>query len=327
MSSAGSKKNFRDYLFVRFLIVKLNAIHLPGFKGMGLYDVLAFFGHALLEQKVFMFATAVAYSFFLALFPALIFFFTLIPYIPVKNLDVQILNYLFSVLPTQSYSLVKDTVYDIVHNRNVSLLSFGFLFTLFLATNGMNTLLSSFTRDYEILKRRSYIRQRVYALALTLVLAVEIIGGMILLVSGESLIKMLFGYLEFREKLLYYTLIGVNWIFVVAIIFFGISLLYYFGIPVKNRKEWKFITPGSILGCIFIILSTVGFKFYVIHFANYNKVYGSLGTMIILMVWFYLMSAILIIGFELNTAIERALHHHREKEKLKPKENFFINKE
>ena len=312
-------------VIVRLLIIRLNRIRLPGFMHMGLYDVLRFFIRSLIEYQISMQASAVAFRFFMALFPTLIFSFTLIPYVPVNNLDRQILTAIAAVFPPQSVPMIKETMGEILYHKRGGLLSFGFFFTLFLATSGTNALLTAFNRNYEIFKHRNFLKQRMYSTWLTLLLFLELITGAVLLIFGERVFGRLFLYLHFKGEASQWTITLINWGIVMAMIFVAISFLYYYGASLKDRKDWKFISPGSLLSSTCVFIASFGFKYYVTNFANYNKLYGSLGTMIILMVWFYIMAAVMIVGFDLNSAIQNAVHHHRQEILNRPKENYFMH--
>jgi len=288
---------------------------LPGFHPLPLYDVAAFFSHEIQQRTLLNKASALAFNFMLAFFPATIFLFTLIPYIPIKNFQVELLKVLATVLPYNAYMAFEATIEDIVRIHNGSLLSIGFVSALYFATNGIVNLMQAFNRSSLIIEKRTWFKRRTIALSLTVVISVALLVAITLLTGGEALIALVIGKKSF---LLIYLLKLARWIIVVGIFFVTISLLYRYG-P-ANKQKWKFLSTGSIMATILAILTSLGFAYYINNFSSYNKVYGSLGGLIILMLWLYLNSLILLIGFELNASIEYSKRNIKE---VKPMFNTF----
>ena len=288
---------------------------LPGFHPLPLYDVAAFFSHEIQQRTLLNKASALAFNFMLAFFPATIFLFTLIPYIPIKNFQAELLRVLATVLPYNAYMAFEATIEDIVRIHNGSLLSIGFVSALYFATNGIVNLMQAFNRSSLIIEKRTWFKRRTIALTLTVVISVALLVAITLLTGGEALIALLIGQKSF---LLIYLLKLARWIIVVGIFFVTISLLYRYG-P-ANKQKWKFLSTGSIMATILAILTSLGFAYYINNFSSYNKVYGSLGGLIILMLWLYLNSLILLIGFELNASIEYSKRNIKE---VKPMFNTF----
>jgi membrane protein len=294
---------------------------LPGFHPLPLYDVIAFFSHEIQERTLLNKASALAFNFMLAFFPATIFLFTLIPYIPIKNFQGQLLSVLSTVLPYNAYMAFQATIEDIVRIHNGKLLSVGFVSALYFATNGISNLMQAFNRSSLVIEKRTWLKRRSIALVLTVVISIALLVAITIMTGGEALISTLKAHIQKKSNFWIYLLAFSRWIIVIAIFFFTISLLYRYG-P-ANKQKWKFLSTGSIMATILAILTSLGFAYYINNFSSYNKVYGSLGGLIILMLWLYLNSLILLIGFELNASIE---YSKRNIKVVKPMFNAFRQK-
>lgn len=310
-------------IFLRFKfyqrIVKWSKSYiLPGFDPLPLYDVVAFFSHEVQQQTLLNRASALAFNFMLAFFPATIFLFSLIPYIPIKDFQGQLLSILSTILPYNAYMAFEATIEDIVKHQNGSLLSLGFVSALYFATNGISNLMQAFNRSSLVIEKRSWLKRRRIALALTVVLSVALLAAITLLTAGEAVITLLQRHIQQKSHFWIYLLIFSRWVIILIIFFVSISLLYRYG-P-ANQQKWKFFSTGAIMATILAILTSLGFAYYINHFSSYNKIYGSIGTLIILMLWLYLNSLILLIGFELNASID---HSKRNIKVVKPMFNTF----
>ncbi|MGZ3873580.1 MAG: YihY/virulence factor BrkB family protein [Mucilaginibacter sp.] len=310
-------------IFLRFKfyqrIVKWSKSYiLPGFDPLPLYDVVAFFSHEVQQRTLLNRASALAFNFMLAFFPATIFLFSLIPYIPIKDFQGQLLSVLSTILPYNAYMAFEATIEDIVKHQNGSLLSLGFVSALYFATNGISNLMQAFNRSSLVIEKRSWLKRRRIALALTVVISVALLAAITLLTAGEAVITLLQRHIQQKSHFWIYLLIFSRWVIILIIFFVSISLLYRYG-P-ANQQKWKFFSTGSVMATILAILTSLGFAYYINHFSSYNKIYGSIGTLIILMLWLYLNSLILLIGFELNASID---HSKRNIKVVKPMFNTF----
>jgi membrane protein len=294
---------------------------LPGFHPLSLYDVISFFGHEIQERTLLIRASALAYNFMLAFFPATIFLFTLIPYIHIKNFQGQLLNILSTILPNNAYLAFQSTIVDILKHQNGKLLSLGFISALYFATNGISNLMQAFNRSSLIVEKRTWLKRRAIAMALTLIISISLLIAITILTSGEILIGHLQHFIDSKAHFWIYLIKFSRWIIVIAIFFTSISLLYRYG-P-ANKQKWSFLSTGSIIATILAVLTSLGFTYYINNFSSYNKVYGSIGALIILMLWLYLNSLILLIGFELNASIE---YSKRNIKVVKPMFNTFRQK-
>lgn len=295
------RRKFRVYTLYLFKLLRM--IKIPFFQGQSIYDVLRFFYIGIMEGNVTSRAASVSFSFFLALFPGIIFLFTLIPYIPVEGFQEVLFQTLAEVMPPNTFESAESTIDDIINNKRGDLLSFGFIAALIFATNGTNALINNFNSGVHQFKTRGFWRQELVALLLTLLLSVLFIIGIALIIFTEGFTDWLIQLKVIPAEIRSYLRLGRN-VSLIAVIFFSISLLYYFG-P-ADRRLFRFFSPGSILATILILIGSELFSFYINNFNQYNKLYGSIGTLLIIMLWIYLNSIFLIVGYEFNAGIAAA---------------------
>lgn len=285
--------------FLRSLIRGLDRIPLVMVEGMSAYALLRFFWRAVSEGRVSIRASSIAFSFFLALFPGVLFLFTLIPYIPIQGFQSELFSLLEDVLPPTSFQAVESTLHDIVLNKDFSLLSFGFVAALLFATNGTHSLLVNFGQTVYRPETISFWKQYFRALLLTFVFTAVFlitIAGLLLTRSvTEYLIEL--GYLSRRIGQFIQASRGIV---LTSSILLSIGGLFYFS-PLRN-KQWGYFSVGALLSTLLVVLLSQVFGYYVRNFAQYNQLYGSIGTLMILLLWIYLNAFVLIIGFELNTS-------------------------
>lgn len=304
MKSSRLHKKVIHSVFVKKLTATLRKISLPGFEGMHLYEVGDFFLQRLKEGELQTRARAIAFSFFLALFPTIIFIFTLIPYIPIPAFPEKLLLLIKEFLPSSTYEAAKGTIEDIVLHQRGGLLSFGFIFAIFVSSDGVLALMSWFNRSYHGKDQRKGWKKRIMAIGLTLTLSLFVFTAIGLLITSE----IIFSYLEKKEILVHLAqvillLLG-KWTVLLLLCFSAISLLYYFG-PSKHEKV-KFISAGSSLATMLIIVTTLGFNYFINNFGQYNKIYGSIGTLIVILIWLYINLLVILVGYELNVSIRKA---------------------
>ncbi len=295
----------RSQVYISFVNGSKQLI-LPGFEGMSVNYVWTFFINGIQKGSITSRASSLSFNFFLALFPAIIFFFTLIPYVPIPHFQDQLLELIKNVLPDNAYEAARTTIEDIIRHQRGGLLSFGFLAALYFATNGVHAMIDAFNKTFHSIETRSFIKQRAISLILTIVLSFLVVTAISLIITQEYFIKWIThqGLIKSKTKLIF--ILATKWIIIAALLFFTISFLYYFG-PSRKRK-WKFISAGSTLATILSILTSFCFSYFVNNFGQYNKLYGSVGTLIVLLLWIYFNSLILLIGFELNASINKAKH-------------------
>jgi membrane protein len=292
---------------------------LPGFAPLPLYTIGTFFFKEIAKDTLVNKASSLAYNFMLAMFPAIIFLFTLIPYIP-KQIGFQerLMSLIALILPKNAFLAFETTITEIINIQNGSLLSLGFVLSLFFATNGVHNLMGAFNRSSLIIETRTWIKQRLVAGLLTVIIAFSVIVCIAAMAIGEIMLTSLKEELKYQGNLTYYAIQFTRWTLLVILYFSTVSILYRYG-P-AHAKKWKFFSAGSWLATLLAFLTIWGFSFYINHFGAYNKVYGSIGTLIVIMIWLYFNSLILLLGFELNASIDLS---KRSVKIIRPNFNFF----
>ncbi|MDQ6812407.1 MAG: YihY/virulence factor BrkB family protein [Bacteroidota bacterium] len=278
-------------------------IRLPGFHGVPLYDAFIFFAAQLKKSGLNSRAKSISFDFAMAIPAVLICIFTLIPYMPIsKQFTKELLRLTRHITPNQnSYNVVNNFLEDFLNTPRVGLMSFGFVLVIFYASNAMLSIIRTFDNAiYQHYRRRSFIRKRIKAIRLTIVVLGLLMGTILLLIGQGILFDHIMKWLKIKGSDVFWVA-TLRTVITVTLFFYSISFIYRYAPSVKKR--WPIITPGSVLATFLMMATTSGFSFWVNHFNNYNKVYGSLGTILILMFLIYLNSLILLLGFELNLSI------------------------
>ena len=293
------RRRFITSFPVKLVIRKSKNIILPGFSGIPLFDVVRFFFLQTQKTSLTERAASIAFNLLLAIPPACIFIFTLIPYLPIKDLRDQLFELIRDMIPGKAnHGPIIDFLSDFFSNERSGLLSFGFILALYFSSNAMIGIMRSFNKlNYIGFSQRHLIHDRWVAIKLTLYLFVIIILSIIALVTRGAVLT----WLGIEDPTIRTIIFNVRWI-VIILLFFGCISFIYRHAPAVHKK-WKFINPGSILATFMMIAFTMGFSYYVANFGNYNKLYGSIGTILILMLLIYFNSLVLLIGFELNVSI------------------------
>ena len=275
-------------------------IKIPGLEGMSLYDVLEMYIIGIIEGALTTRAGGIAYSFFMAIFPFLLFILTLIPYIPVEGFQEGLFSFIKDVLPPQTFDAVNLVIGDIVNNQYGGLLSFGFLLSIFLMTNGINSIFSGFEYSYHVKDVRNIFKSYFVSIGVSLLLSFFLIVTVALVILYQvALLKIdEKGWFNTADLDLFYYGRGVLFL---VMIFTIVSLLFRYG--TKQGKETRFFSAGALLTTIVSLFTFYLFGIYVVKFAQYNQLYGSIGTLLILMLFAWLNSIILLLGFELNASI------------------------
>lgn len=286
-----------------FVVIKnrLHKVYMPGTGGVSIYEIIKTYFHGIQESSITLRASASAFRFFLALFPGLIFLFSLIPYIPIKNFQVTLLALLQDVLPRNAYELTADTFEDMINHPRGGLVSIGFIAALYFSTNGIHSMIHAFNHSIHVAERRTTFRQRLISILLVIILTILIVLAIALLIISNVVLGYLSELTDVLGKFNYFFLQVGQWVITLALFFIAISFLYWLG-PAK-KVRFKFLNPGAILASLLIVLTSVGFSFYVNNFGQFNKLYGSLGTIIVIMLWIYFNSLFILSGFELNASI------------------------
>jgi len=301
-------KWFRNLLPIVLLIALLSRIKLPGYKEISLYDILKYFFNGLLNANLSLRASAISYNFFVALFPAIIFFFTLIAYLPVDHIDTIILDGLSRVIPSVAFEAVHDTILDIVNRQRGGLLSIGFLIAMFFSTNGIMSIIEAFNTSLRKKEIRSAFTMRLVAFLLTIFIVLMLLTAASLLIFSSALLSKYLHYEILGNSLNYYLISSGRWILFYLILLFTVASLYYWGPGRKVRI--KFFSIGAIVTSLLMMLLIIGFSYAISNFGQYNKIYGSIGALLIIMLLINLNAFILLIGFEFNIIVYRLKQIH-----------------
>jgi membrane protein len=293
-----------------YLVEKARRVSFPFFEGVPVYDVAVFFWHSIVNGAITTRASAIAFSFFIALFPAVLFLFTLIPYIPIDNFQNELFQLIHELLPESTFATVEDTLTDIILRPRGGLLSLGFIMALIFSTNGLASMMSAFDATIHSINRRTWLSQRLAATVLLMILSVLLLIAVTLIIGGQIVIDYLQTNEVLQDKFTIFLITFGKWIVIISLIFFANSFLYYMA-PAK-KTEWRFFSAGSALATALTVLAFSGFSFYINNFSQYNKLYGSIGTLLIILFLMYMLSLILLIGFELNASIYQARTEQKE---------------
>lgn len=284
---------------IRNLARGCKRIKLPWLQGLSLYELLELYLIGIVEGALSYRAAAIAFSFFMALFPFALFILNLIPYIPIEGFQKDFLDFVSQSVPPNTYEAVAAIINDILNNSHSGLLSSGFLLSIFLMANGLNAILGGFETSIFVSIKRGFFRQYVIALGMSLVLSFLLLFTVAIIVVFEVFIQQTAIQQVFSDEV---PLIEIGRLgFVVLMILLTTSILFKFG--TKHQKNRAFISIGSVFTTLLIIVSSYGFGIWVIKFSKYNELYGSIGTLLIMMFYIWINCMILLLGFELNAAI------------------------
>ena len=325
MSSLKSEdriKKLKETLVVKYFInlfnkftAKAKKVTFPGFDGIPLYDVLLFLFRGIIEGSITTRASAIAFNFYLAIFPAIIFVFTLIPFIPVENFQTELLSLLREIMPSNAYLTLQSTLEDIIINQQGSWLSIGFIAALFFSTNGFNSMIDAFNASRNSVESRSWLAQRSISLILVFIIFTLTLTAVMLMVSSRYVVNWMVDYNILHSGFSLFLIIIGKWITIILLFFFAISFQYYLA-PAKKTR-WRFFSAGSTLATLLSIVTSLGFSYYINNFGRYNTLYGSIGAILVILMWLYFNSIILLIGFELNASIINAKFNHKAELDLK----------
>lgn len=298
----GLLKRIEDFPLLKSLILLTKRVSFPGFKGVPIYNVFVFIYKEIIKDDIITRANSIAYSLFLSLFPSLIFLFTILPLIPsTQNLLPMIDKSLNQFLPAEAHKYLFEIVYNILAIKRQGLLSVGFILALYFGSSGMKTLMRGFDKAYDrTFTSRSWIKFEITAVVLTILLATILILSVVLIVLGEQILGSVFSFFEIGQytsrvfNIIRYLLAGF-------LFYFMISIIYKYGPSMKKRTS--IFNPGAYVATLFMILVSVLFSYFIDNFGQYNELYGSIGALIVLMIWLQINAIILLIGFELNTSI------------------------
>jgi membrane protein len=274
-------------------------IKIPGLEGMSLYDIIEMYIIGIVEGALTTRASGIAYSFFMAIFPFMLFVLTLIPYIPIEGFQESLIQFISEILPPKTFEAVDTVILDIINKKQSGLLSFGFLVAIFLMTNGVNAIFGGFEYSYHVKEARNFLRAYFLSMLVSLIMALFLLITVALTGFYQLMLNAIIEKQWIKDDIFWLQL-GRGALFV-TMIFTIVSILYKYG--TKSGKHSRFFSPGSVFTTVLSILTFYLFSYYVNEFAQYNELYGSIGTLLILMLFVWLNAIILLLGFELNASI------------------------
>ncbi|WP_100616129.1 YihY/virulence factor BrkB family protein [Confluentibacter citreus] len=281
---------------------------LPGLEGLSLYDLLELYVTGIVKGALTTRASAIAFSFFMALFPFLLFVLIIIPYVPIDDFKIDFLKFLESYLPTSTSEFFFENIFEnIDQSQRGGLLSSVFILSIALMANGINALFSGFENSYHSHITRNIFRQYLYALSIALILAFLLIIMIVFLGYFQIYVveKLLLSINDGTENKLQmvFWFNTVKYMFSVIMVYFATAVLYYFG--TREGKDSKFFSIGALFTTFLVALLSFLFGIYIESFSNYNKLYGSIGALLILMFYLWLNANVLLLGYELNVSLNR----------------------
>ena len=296
------EKRIKSFPIIKQLIAFGHSIKLPWLYGLSLYDLIELYVIGIMEGALTYRAAAIAFSFFMALFPFTLFILNLIPYIPIQGFQEDFLGFVQEGVPPNTYDAIYKIINDILHNSYESLISTGFIMSVFLMTNGVNAILGGFENSQHIIVKRKFFHQYFVSLGISILLAFLLLITIAAIVVFEVFIQKTKIQDVLSDAI---PLIEMGrYVFIILMILITTSTLFKFG-TIHDGGKRAFISIGSVFTTILIILSSYFFGIWVVRFSKYNQLYGSIGTLLVIMFYIWINCMILLLGFELNAIIQK----------------------
>lgn len=289
---------------VRLLIYLTKKYSFIGLDSASIYFVARFFITSISRGDLNNRAASIAFSFFLAIFPGIIFLFSLIPIIPIDNFQETLMTQITQVLPRGVSEVALETIDDLINTPRGGILSLNFVLALYFATNGIYSLMDQFNNTYLFQEKRNFIKQRLISLGLVIISTVLLIVSIFLISFSSDFLNYALEKNFINEGVENVLFVVGKYFVSFCLFYFTIAFIYYLGPARKDR--WKFFSAGTSVATVSLIVTSLAFGYYVSNLSQYNKIYGSIGTIMIVMLWFHLNSFIMLVGFELNAAISKA---------------------
>jgi len=293
-------RQWTSFVGIKQIIRLLRMLRLPGLRGFTLYDLLNLYLRGIVKGALTSRAASIAYSFFMALFPFLLFVLNLIPFVPsffdIDQFDGVLLEFIETLLPADTHVFFTGIFQDIQSKPRGGLLSSVFVLSIFLSANGVNAIFSGFEGSYHVKELRNIFKQYLYAVGVSVLLA------FFLLVAVIAFVYFKVTFSQLLPENMTAVLWGQN-LFFILLAYFSISVLYYFG--TADGKITRFFSPGALMTLLLFIGSTYLFGIYIDRFSTYNQLYGSIGALLIFMLYTWINAVLLLLGFELNATIRR----------------------
>lgn len=273
----------------------------PGFEGVSLKEALIGVREELRNDNLIIRASSMSFFFFLAIFPTIIFFFSLIPYLPVENFNLVLMGMLKGFLPSGIFAMLETTIKDILSIQRGGVTSFNFIMAFIFSSNGVTSMLTAFDKTHDNYKKRKFLQKQWVSFKLVTLVSFMFLVSISLVIMGERTIKNILIYLEFYNFWTYTIIVFLKYVIVFFAFFNVVASIYYYGPSVKEK--FKYFSIGAIFSTFSLVILSTLLKFYFRLFSNFNQLYGSLGIIIVSMLFVYLNSCILLIGYEINNSI------------------------
>ncbi len=300
-------KYFLNLKWLKALIAWLQRVKPPGLQGLSLWYVMTFFVEGVSKGSIPTRAAAISFRLFLAFFPGIIILLSIIPLIPIDDFQVQLFDAIKSYFPGDTFSLIEDTLHDLINKKHNTLLSIGFILMVYYASDSINAILMGFNESYHLDERANAVLMRIMSLILFFVLGVIMIVAVLTMIFSGALFKYLLELHIIGDRSFIPILNTAKWMVTVMLVYSVFTALYNVGTGKRRRlKKLRFFNAGATFATSFFVLTSVVFAWFISNFAQYNSLYGSLGTLMVLLIWMNFNSMILLLGFDLNVSIRKA---------------------
>lgn len=293
---------------VRYIVKGMQRKNISWLEGISWYDLVKMYINGIIDGAFSYHASSIAFSFFMSLFPFALFILNLIPYIPIEGFQDDFLQFVQESVPPNTYDAVASIINDILNNSHSNLISSGFLLSIFLMANGINGLLGGFETSQHVLDKRGFLHQYLVSLGISLGFSLILLLTVATIVVFEIVIHqtMILNSLSDSIPLI---IIG-RYAFLVLMILITTSILLKYGAEHKHKQA--FISIGSVFTTILIVISSYFFGIWVVKFSKYNELYGSIGTLLIMMFYIWINCMVMLLGFEFNAIIHKLRNEHQE---------------
>lgn len=312
------KRKFLYSRFFRSIARWSKRVVLPGFDGFDLFQISRFFFEALAEGHLVTRASAISFKLFLAFFPGVIVLLTLIPYVPIADFQQKLLATFHDMMPVEVFRFIESTLNDLLVRKHGALLSVSFVVGVYVASNSINAILMGFSGSTNLTQWHSPFKQRLLSLGLLVALTLLTVIAIPLLTFSGTAIRKLNDLGHFANEFQVFALFTVKWLVSVFVVIMSVSLLYNAGDPTARR--FRLITPGALLAVFLILIISQALAFMFSNITDYNALYGSIGAILAVQLWFYFNMIAILVGYELNTSIARARHLRRSKLEVPPEQ-------
>jgi membrane protein len=283
----------------------LKQVKPPGFQGLSLWYVSSFFVEAVVKGQLATRASAISFRLFLAFFPAIIMLLTLIPFIPIDNFQASLFDSIRGFFPGDTFSLFEETLDDLINQKHSALLSLGFVLVIYYASNSINAILIGFNDSYHIEEKNHPVMMRIASIVLIFVLGFFMLLAVLIMVFSGTLFNYLHEIRIIGDRGYLPILNFAKWVVSVSLIYVIISTLYNVGVR-RKLKNFRILNAGATLATLSFVVTSIGFAYFIENFSSYNKLYGSLGTLLVLLIWLNINCVIVLMGFDLNVSIRKA---------------------